>query len=80
MTNEEALPIFKSQLVLNRTASGRPMTSSAESFIISSIDDTGNYAQNAIKCLGCGLVFSSLLSSDCCPNCNVPDLTLNIEE
>ena len=80
MIISEVIDVLKTELALQRTPAGRPITEYASEIINSSIEDEKNGGANVIKCLNCGIIISSLLAPDGCPNCNGKDLTLDIKE
>jgi hypothetical protein len=80
MNISEVLNILNDQLLLKRTPKGRAISEFGIKAIEATIQDTKNYENPAIRCLGCGFVVSSLLVADGCPNCGVIDLTENIIE
>jgi len=79
MKIQEGLDILKKEAALARTPYGRPLEDFAVESINAVIGDTKNHNSDLVKCLGCGLVISVLLSSNRCVNCGVEELTLEIE-
>ena len=78
MKISEGLDILKKEEVLSRTPFGRPLGDYAVKSIQAVIGDTKNHDNELVKCLGCGLVISILLTSEGCPNCGVEELTTEI--
>jgi len=79
MKISEGLDILNKEIKLARTPYGRPLGEFAIESINTVISDTKNHGSNLVKCLGCGLITSSLLTSEGCPNCNVEEFDLNIQ-
>ena len=78
MKIQEGLDILKKEAALARTPYGRPLENYAVESIQSVIDDTKNHNNDLVKCLGCGLIISNLLTSNGCVNCGVEEMTLEI--
>lgn len=78
MKISEAIQILNRERSLKRTPKGRSMSEYATECIEASLQDSKNYESNIVECLGCGFIFSSLLSDSGCPNCGVIDLTENV--
>jgi hypothetical protein len=74
----EGLDILKKEAALARTPSGRPLENFAVESIQAVIGDTKNHNNDLVKCLGCGLIISILLTSEGCPNCNVEEFSTEI--
>jgi hypothetical protein len=79
MKIQEGLDILKKEVALARTPYGRPLEDYAVESIKSVIGDVKNHNNDLVKCLGCGLIISSLLTSNRCVNCGVEEMTLDIK-
>ena len=79
MKIQDALSLMQVELKLNKTTSGRSVSELGRNAIQATIDDQKNYQVDAIKCLNCGFVCSSLIVETGCPNCGGLDLTTIIE-
>lgn len=67
--------------VFRRTPSGRPLTEFAVETLGAAIEDQKNHNQDAMKCINCKFIASSLLFSEGCPNCGLKqDLTTDISK
>jgi len=66
---------LKAQRNFGKTPKGRSINDKATSTIEAILYDTKNYAVEAVKCLNCGIILSSLLIEKGCPNCGNSDLT-----
>ena len=64
--------------VFKRTPSGRPLSEYAVEVIEATLEDQSNYEQEAIKCLNCNFIGSSLLVPEGCVSCGGKDLTTKI--
>lgn len=80
MKIKEGIEILKAEKILGRTTKAWPLSEYAQEIAAATLEDQKNYESDLTQCLNCGFVFSSLLSSEGCPNCGVVDLTLNIEQ
>lgn len=78
MKISEGLDVLKKEVILARTPFGRPLDNYAVESIQAVIGDEKNHGNELVKCLGCGLVISILLTSEGCPNCNVEEMTTEI--
>lgn len=78
MNIEQAKTILKSQIDLERTPKGRPITKEAILSLDASLSDTKNYGNDVVQCKGCGFVSSILLVEVGCPNCGCVDLNADI--
>ena len=78
MQIQEALETLKIELSLGRTPKGRDITEFGKESLKSVIGDTANHSAEATRCKNCGLIISSLLVSDGCPNCGGLDFDANI--
>jgi len=78
MKIQEGLDILKKEVALSRTPFGRPIGEYAIESIQAVIGDTKNQDNDLVKCLGCGLVMSILLTSEGCPNCGVEEMSTEI--
>jgi len=79
MKIKEVIPIIKLELLSGRTPKGLPLTDIAKESLSDSIEDTKNIDVEAIRCLNCGIIISSLLVSDGCINCGGIDMSTKIE-
>lgn len=79
MKIRDGIEILKSEKILGRTVKAWPLSEYAQEIAEATLSDQKNHENDLIQCLNCGFIFSSLLSSDGCPNCGVIDLTLDIE-
>lgn len=70
----EAINLIKAQIVLGRTPKGRPIVKDAIDTLEASLDDNKNWHNDALKCLNCGIIISSLLVPEGCVNCGSKDL------
>ena len=80
MKISETIPTLKAESVLLRTPSGRPIVEYAQECIRAALEDEKNYNSEAVKCLACCIIMSSLLVSSGCPNCGGHDLDYNINK
>lgn len=80
MTNLESNAVFKVEISTGRTPKGRPLTDFAVKCVRSSLEDIENGNAPTSKCLACGLIVSSLLIADGCPNCGGLDMTLEMND
>lgn len=78
MKISDCIGILEKEQSLERTPRGRAISEIAIKTIEATLQDKKNYNMDAIQCLGCGLIVSSLLISEGCSNCGVIDMTLNI--
>jgi len=78
MTIRESLKILLAQRNFERTPKGRPVIDKAMHSLSAAIADEKNYEVNAIMCLNCGMINSSILVTKECQNCGAIDLTTNI--
>jgi len=76
----EVIPDLKAELYFGKTATGRSVNEEAKSSIQATLSDTKNYEVEAVKCLNCGIILSSLLIQSGCPNCGGSDLTTIIDK
>lgn len=79
MQIKDVIETLRTQIGLGRTPKGRVITDFGKENIKAALDDVPNYGAEATKCKNCGLVISSLLVSDGCPNCGGLDFNANIE-
>ena len=77
MKISEVISTLMAEKLFRRTPMGRPLTDFAIDTLNAALEDIKNQNQDAIRCLNCGLITSSLLVSDGCV-CGSKDLTLNI--
>ena len=80
MKIKDGIEILKAEKTLGRTPKAWPLSEYAQEVIEATLLDQKNYESDLTQCLNCAFTFSSLLSSDGCPNCGVSDLTLNVEK
>lgn len=69
MTIGEAQEEIKTQILLKKTTSGRPLSDQAILTLDSTLADVDNFDNEALECPGCQMVYSILFSSNGCPNC-----------
>lgn len=80
MKISEVLHTLVAEKVFERTPIGRPLTEYAVENIEASLQDQENQEQEAIRCLNCGIIGSSLLVPSGCFNCGSKDLTTEINK
>jgi rubrerythrin len=80
MKIEQAISHIKTQINLKRTSYGRPINDDSLNRLNSVLEDENNFGADAVQCLNCGLIISSLVVSDGCPNCGGIDMTFEILE
>ena len=78
MNIDQARKILKTQIELERTLTGRPLTKEAVLYLDAALSDEKNIENDVIQCIGCGMVASILLTESGCPNCGCLDLKTNI--
>ena len=78
MQIQEVLDTLKTELSLGRTPKGHDITEFGKENLKSAIEDVDNHGIDATRCKNCGLVISSLLISDGCPNCGGLDFDANV--
>jgi hypothetical protein len=78
MKIKDVLSTLKIEHMSGRTPKGRPLTDLAKEAIASTMEDEKNWGNDAIKCLNCGIILSSLLATAECINCGGIDMTVNI--
>jgi hypothetical protein len=78
MNIDQARQILKTQIELERTPKGRPLTKEAILTLDASLSDEKNLGNDVIECIGCGMVASILLTEKGCPNCGCVDLKTDI--
>ena len=78
MKVSEVINTLKSERVLGRTPTGRPLTDYALETIDATLADKKNSESELIKCQNCCIIVSSLLVPEGCVNCGAKDLTTNI--
>lgn len=76
----DVLSTLKAERLLKKTPSGRPLTEYAVEAIEASLSDEKNWGSDAISCLNCCIICSSLLMPDGCVNCGGHDLTTDIKD
>lgn len=76
----ETITTLKAQINFGKTSTGRSVSEKAIDSIQAAMDDTKNYYVDAIKCLNCNLISSSILTTKGCVNCGAINLTTNIEK
>lgn len=79
MTVNTAMHILLTEKKLNRTPCKRPLTDYAIKCLDASIGDKNNQDVAVVQCVSCGMVVSSLLVENGCPNCGGLDLSQNIQ-
>ena len=75
MNISNVIPDFKAELYFSKTSRGRTVNEAAKASIQAALADTKNYEVDAVKCLNCGIILSSLLVQSGCPNCGGSDLS-----
>lgn len=75
MKISNVIPDLKAELYFGKTPIGRSVNEEAKANIHAALSDTKNYEVDAVKCLNCGIMLSSLLVQSGCPNCGGNDLT-----
>jgi len=80
MNIDQARQIIKTEIELERTPEGRPLTKEAILNLDASLSDEKNLGNDVVQCIGCGMVASILLVEDGCSNCGCLDLKTNIGE
>lgn len=78
MKISEVLQTLIAEKIFRRTPSGRPLTEYALETIEAALEDKENQSQNAIRCLNCNFIASSLLVPEGCNSCGSKDLTTDI--
>jgi len=78
MTIQDALDVIKRELALERTPTGRSINEESLLSLESALEDSKNYHMDAIQCLNCKLIQSSLLVPSGCINCGSKDLTSDV--
>lgn len=78
MTIDQARTTLKTQIELERTPFGRPLTKEAVLYLDAALSDEKNLGNDVVQCIGCGMVASILLTEKGCPNCGCLDLKTNI--
>jgi len=76
----EVIKTLKAEVNFGKTQLGRSVSERAISSLQAAIDDTKNYDVEAIKCLNCKIITSSVLTPKGCVNCGAINLTTNIDE
>ena len=79
MTIQEIFNILLAERNFGRTPKGRSINEKAMESLNATIADEKNHNAEAIKCLNCGIILSSILVIKACPNCGAIDLTTNIK-
>jgi len=80
MKISEVIKILMAEQLFKRTPKGRKLTEFAIENIVAALEDKKNYDQQAIKCMNCGLITSSLLVPEGCNNCGSKDLTTELTQ
>ena len=80
MKISQVINTLKIEQITGRTPKGRSLTDRAKEGISSTLQDEKNWEMDAIKCLNCGIILSSLLASDGCINCGGIDMSVDIRE
>lgn len=78
MTIQETLKVLIAERNFGKTPKGRPIIERAAESLDATLSDEKNYNIEAILCLNCGIMLSSVLVTKECPNCGSIDLTTNI--
>lgn len=79
MKISEGIEILRAEKILGKTPKARPLSDFAKETVEATLADQKNYETELIECLGCGMIVSSLLTSEGCPNCGVQDLSMDIK-
>jgi len=80
MNIDQARKILKTQIELERTPKGRPLTKEAILNLDAALSDEKNLGNDVVECANCGMVASILLVSEGCTNCGCVDLKTDISE
>jgi len=82
MNIQEALKTLIAERNFERTPRGRSVSEKAIESLSAAIKDEKNYNVDATKCLNCGIIESSILTTNTkgCVNCGGINLTTNIEK
>jgi len=80
MQISEILNTLRAEMAFRRTPFGRSLTDRALETIGATMEDKKNYGSEAICCMNCRFVGSSLLAESGCPNCNGKDLSTDINK
>ncbi len=78
MEINKILSTIKAQISFRRTMTGRPINDKTIGILKVAIGDDKNCSSDAIKCLNCCIINSSLLVPEGCQNCGSKDLSLTI--
>lgn len=78
MTVRDNINAIKAQITLGRTFNAYCLSEKAKDVLNATLDDEKNLDADVLQCKNCGLLMSSLHSSDGCPNCNGLDLKSDI--
>lgn len=78
MKISEVIPTLKAELGFSRTPSGRSISDYGLEGVRTTLEDSKNWHVDAIKCLNCCIILSSLIVPKGCINCGGQDLTLDI--
>jgi len=76
----DSIPTMRAEVAFRKTPTGRAITDDAIAFLEAALSDEKNYESEAIKCLNCNLIQSSLLVPEGCVNCGGKDLTTDIKD
>lgn len=79
MTVQTSMHVLMTERKLERTPCKRPLSDYAIQCIDASINDQNNANVAVIQCAACGMVVSSLLVENGCPNCGGLDLSQNVQ-
>lgn len=79
MQIQQLLPLIQVELKIGNTPKGNPLQNFARQSLEATISDKDNYDAEATRCQNCGLIVSSLLVSEGCPQCGGLDLTTEIQ-
>lgn len=80
MQIQEIISTIKAEIIFRRTVSGRPINEKTLEILKTAIADSKNSSSEAIKCLNCCIINSSLLVPEGCQNCGSKDLSTNINK
>jgi hypothetical protein len=78
MNISEISTLMYTQGILGRTPKGRLITEYGVNALMAALSDEKNHGVDAVLCKNCGIIMSSLLIPEGCPNCGGNDMTLSI--
>jgi Zn finger protein HypA/HybF involved in hydrogenase expression len=80
MNVRESLNTIEIQTLLNRTSEGFSLSPKGKSAIEATIADNKNFGVMAVKCQNCGIILSSNVVANGCPNCNNTNMKANLSQ